>query len=121
MIEPSICAASVSGLMTMPQSTAQITLFTRMTPSFTVTSAIWATAARRRVHGDAAARAGRHRLAPIRFRHGELHHAKVARGVGEQPATQLDRILLPRRRQLVEERLGDEAVLRMAHRSPWRD
>src|SRR4029077_6104031 len=75
-------------------------------------------AAERRVDGNPAIVSLRERRSPASFLRREIEHAEVARLVGEESPAELHRVLLRRRRELVDEALGDEGVLRVANRTP---
>src|SRR5207245_8918416 len=71
--------------------------------------------------GDAALKAGGERLAPARFFSGELERASAARLLAEERAPELVRILARRVRELVDEALEKETVLRVPDRAPEPD
>src|SRR6266581_4694651 len=73
-----------------------------------------AKAAEGKHHCDTAVNADGERLAPARFFGGELERALVARLLAEERAPELERILARRVRELVDEALEKEAVLRVS-------
>ena len=74
-------------------------------------------AARRRAPRLAGSGAGRQPA----FSAASLQHRGVARRVLQQREAERDRVLLRRERELVDERLGEERVVRMADRAPEAD
>src|SRR5438445_1331040 len=69
-------------------------------------------------HRDSAVNAGGERLAPAGFFGGELERALVARLLAEERAPELERILARGVRELVDEALEKETVLRVPDRAP---
>src|SRR5919106_2395934 len=63
----------------------------------------------------------RQRFAPIPFLRGQLQYALVARGLCQQVAPKLERILFCGGSQLVDKGLGDESVLGRPDRAPESD
>src|SRR6266849_9190717 len=72
-------------------------------------------------YGDAAVNAGGQRLAPAGFFRGELERASGARLLVEERTPELERILARRVRELVDEALQKETVLRVSDRAPEPD
>src|SRR5262249_51972413 len=94
MIPLWICARTVSGLTTVPQSTAQTTRRTRTAPSFATSAGL--------LRGER----------EDRFRAG---------GLVEESEPIGDRVLLRRRRQLVDEAFGHKHIVRRPDAAPERD
>src|SRR6184192_613586 len=96
-----ICARTVSGLTTVPQSTAQTTRRTRTAPSFdTSTSATCAKYVPKTNWRE------RQRLSPARLFRGKFKDGFGAGRLVEESPPIGDRILLRRRRQFVHEAFG---------------
>ena len=114
----STCAATMSGLTTVPQSTAATTRCTRSVPSAIERDLrdFGDVAAERLGHRDAPRPARRQRRAPARLLGGQLEH-RLCGGACfvQQRAAELDRVLARGRGQLVDEALDDE---RRSARSP---
>src|SRR6187549_1453471 len=68
--------------------------------------------------GDAAAFAGRQRAAPVGQACGALERRAEPRLIGQEIAPELERILAGGMRELVDERLLEEPVLRVEDRAP---
>ena len=121
MIALWICASTVSGLTTVPQSTAQTTRRTRTAPSFDDLDFGHLR------HDRCRRRTGARRRGPARcgsgcpqpaFSAASVEHGLGARRLVEQRAPIGDRILLRRRRQLVDEALGHEDIVRRPDAAP---
>src|SRR6267143_880792 len=80
-----------------------------------------APAAEGKHYGEAAVHASGQRLTPARFFRGELERASAARLLAEEGAPELVRILARRVRELVDEALQKETVLRVPDRAPEPD
>ena len=119
---PSTCAVAVSGLMTSPQSTAAHTRCTLTRPfddlDFRDFGHDRAEALDQR---DPATASRRRRRAPARHLGSLVERSEMSRRVRQQVAPVLQRILARRVRQLVDERFGEEAVLRVRDRAPRAD
>ena len=115
----SICIAMMFGLTAMPQSTDADHAVDLVAGAVFETSATSATTVPNdSCSGDATVRSGRQRLAPPGLLGGEFEHGQVARMLGEQAAAQLERILLRRLRDFVEEALDGIGGVGRAHRTP---
>ena len=119
---PSIWARTTSGLMAVPQSTAQTTRSTFGRPSGRrETSATCATMVLERlVDGDPPRPAGGQRLTPARLLGRQIQDGQVAGMLGQERAPHLERIAAGRVRALVQERLGRERGVRAARPSATR-
>jgi hypothetical protein len=110
-----------AGFTTVPQSMAQTTRCTRGTPASSETSTTWATtepndscSATRGTPGRSTGRPSRHAALPARAPPDGAAHLSAACGAAPPGPAEL-------RRDLVDERLGKEGVVRMADRAPEAD
>ena len=122
MIAPWICARTVSGLMTVPQSTAQTTRRTRTAavPRHFDFSNLRHIVPERELDRDATADPFRQRLSPAGFFGGKIEDRLGSGRLVEERPPIGDRILLRRRRQFVDEALGHEDIVRGSDAAPER-
>src|ERR1700730_9824681 len=115
MIALWICAWTVSGLTTVPQSTAQTTRRTRTAPSFGTSRHV---SRESELDGDATADPSRQELSPAGLFRGKIEDGFGAGRFVKESSPIGDRILLRRRGQFVNEAFGHKDIVRRADAAP---